>query len=196
MQLQDISSQQCFAYQASMRDTLVIFWVFLFLGSEGCQVLMRGEKSNISVQEMEKLFGLPEHYTDVQNLSPTIRQKLLGKSWSVHVICELLTPLLTHSESIRSNDPVEADVSVNDTNDATASDVSVNDTNDETASQLNDLKTSTVGTFTRDNVKSNRRRAILKKRLTNNLKQIKTRYIVRKSKLLLLKKTHKNKLKI
>lgn len=140
---------------------------------------MRGEKSNISVQEMEKLFGLPEHYTDVQNLSPTIRQKLLGKSWSVQVICELLTPLssLTHSESICSNEPVEADVSV------------LNDS-DETTSQLNDLKTSTVVSFTRDNVKSNRRRAIFKKRLTNNLKQIKTRYIVRKSKLLLLKKRH------
>lgn len=140
---------------------------------------MRGEKSNISVQEMEKLFGLPEHYTDVQNLSPTIRQKLLGKSWSVQVICELLTPLssLTHSESICSNEPVEADVIV------------LSDS-DETTSQLNDLKTSTVVSFTRDNVKSNRRRAIFKKRLTNNLKQIKTRYIVRKSKLLLLKKRH------
>lgn len=138
---------------------------------------MRGEKSNISVQEMEKLFGLPEHYTDVQNLSPTMRQKLLGKSWSVQVICELLTPLssLAHSESICSDEPVEANVS------------DLNGTRDETASQLNDFKTSTVGTFTRDNVKSNRR-AILKKRLTNKLKQVQARYVVRKSKLILLKK--------
>lgn len=150
---------------------------------------MRGEKSNISVQEMEKLFGLPEHYTDVQNLSPTIRQKLLGKSWSVQVICELLTPIssLSHSESICSNAPVDANVIVlSDTSD---------DTSDKTASPL-DVKTSTVGTFTRDNAKSNRKRAILKKRLTNKLKQVQARYVVRKSKLILLKKIHKNKFKI
>lgn len=153
---------------------------------------MRGEKSNISVQEMEKLFGLPEHYTDVQNLSPTIRQKLLGKSWSVQVICELLTPIssLTHSESIRSNAPVDANVIVlSDTSDTS------DDTSDETASPL-DVKTSTVGTFTRDNAKSNRKRAILKKRLTNKLKQVQARYVVKKSKLILLKKIHKNKFKI
>lgn len=158
---------------------------------------MRGEKSNISVQEMEKLFGLPEHYTDVQNLSPTIRQKLLGKSWSVQVICELLTPIssLSHSESICSNAPVDANVIVlSDTSD-TIDDTS-DDTKDETASPLDDFKTSTVGTFTRDNAKSNRRRAILKKRLTNKLKQVQARYVVRKSKLILLKKIHKNKFKI
>lgn len=139
---------------------------------------------------MEKLFGLPEHYTDVQNISTTIRQKLLGKSWSVQVICELLTPLksLTHSESICKNEPVEANVVVwNDT-------TSVSD--DETASQLIDLKTSTVGTLTRDNVKSNRRRAILENRLTNKQKQVQARYLVRKSKLLLLKKRYRKTNKI
>lgn len=57
--------------------------VLHFLGKGRSQVLMKGKKLNLSVQEIEKLYRHPEHYTVVQNLSPTTRQKLPGKSWSV-----------------------------------------------------------------------------------------------------------------
>ncbi|XP_006824674.1 DNA (cytosine-5)-methyltransferase 3C-like, partial [Saccoglossus kowalevskii] len=43
--------------------------------------------------EMERLFGFPEHYTDVGNMSRTARQKLLGQAWSVPVARHLLAPL-------------------------------------------------------------------------------------------------------
>ena len=40
-----------------------------------------------------RLFGFPDHYTDVANLGRCGRQKLLGKAWSVPVIRHLLSPL-------------------------------------------------------------------------------------------------------
>ena len=40
-----------------------------------------------------RLFGFPAHYTDVSNLSNTKRRALLGRSWSVQVITEILRPL-------------------------------------------------------------------------------------------------------
>ena len=40
-----------------------------------------------------RLFGFPPHYTDVNNLGRSGRQKLLGKSWSVPVLRHLLSPL-------------------------------------------------------------------------------------------------------
>ena len=42
-----------------------------------------------------RIFGLPVHYTDVGNLAPGRRQKLLGRSWCVPVIEHILKPL-TH----------------------------------------------------------------------------------------------------
>ncbi|KAM7435199.1 hypothetical protein ABFA07_014862 [Porites harrisoni] len=52
------------------------------------------EKEDILwVTEMERLFGLPSHYTDVSNMGRSQRQRLLGKSWSVPVIRHLLSPL-------------------------------------------------------------------------------------------------------
>lgn len=45
------------------------------------------------ITEMERLFGLPSHYTDVSNMGRSQRQRLLGKSWSVPVIRHLLSPL-------------------------------------------------------------------------------------------------------
>ena len=39
------------------------------------------------------LFGFPEHYTDIGNIAPTKRLKILAKSWSVAVIKEILRPL-------------------------------------------------------------------------------------------------------
>ncbi|KAG7154854.1 DNA (cytosine-5)-methyltransferase 3-like, partial [Homarus americanus] len=43
--------------------------------------------------EIEKIFGFPQHYTDVGNLTPKERQTLLGKSWSVPVVLHILKPL-------------------------------------------------------------------------------------------------------
>ncbi|XP_045581588.2 uncharacterized protein [Procambarus clarkii] len=43
--------------------------------------------------EIEKIFGFPQHYTDVGNLSQRERQNLLGKSWSVPVIQHILKAL-------------------------------------------------------------------------------------------------------
>lgn len=43
-----------------------------------------------------RLFGFPDHYTDVANLGRSGRQKLLGKAWSVPVVRHLLSPLKVH----------------------------------------------------------------------------------------------------
>ena len=40
-----------------------------------------------------RLFGFPDHYTDVGNIAPTKRQKILAKSWSVPVVQHILRPL-------------------------------------------------------------------------------------------------------
>ncbi|XP_066921722.1 DNA (cytosine-5)-methyltransferase 3B-like isoform X2 [Clytia hemisphaerica] len=45
------------------------------------------------ITEVERIFGFPEHYTDIGNMGQRQRQKLLGKSWSVPVIQHLLMPL-------------------------------------------------------------------------------------------------------
>ncbi|XP_048240340.1 uncharacterized protein LOC124113634 [Haliotis rufescens] len=54
---------------------------------------MEGETTGIWIPEVERLFGYPPHYTDVGNLPATRRQKLLGKSWSIPIMRNLLTPL-------------------------------------------------------------------------------------------------------
>lgn len=52
-----------------------------------------GNKINfLWLNECEKLFGLPEHYTDY-GLSPQKRQVLIGRAWSVPVIYKILEPL-------------------------------------------------------------------------------------------------------
>nr|AYW00064.1 DNA methyltransferase 3 [Mizuhopecten yessoensis] len=56
-------------------------------------VLMNGKEDNIWISELERVFGFPPHYTDVGNLPPTKRQRLLGKSWSVPVVQHILSPL-------------------------------------------------------------------------------------------------------
>lgn len=42
---------------------------------------------------LSRLFGFPEHYTDVGNMGRSGRQRLLGKAWSVPVVRHLLSPL-------------------------------------------------------------------------------------------------------
>ena len=46
-----------------------------------------------------RLFGFPDHYTDVANLGRCGRQRLLGKAWSVPVIRHLLSPLKDYFKS-------------------------------------------------------------------------------------------------
>ena len=46
-----------------------------------------------------RLFGFPEHYTDVGNLGRAGRQRLLGKAWSVPVIRHLFSPLKEYFKS-------------------------------------------------------------------------------------------------
>lgn len=52
-----------------------------------------GNETGLLITEIECLFGVPEHYTDTNNLSITDRRKLLGKAWCVPVITEILEPL-------------------------------------------------------------------------------------------------------
>nr|XP_042911601.1 DNA (cytosine-5)-methyltransferase 3B isoform X2 [Parasteatoda tepidariorum] len=56
-------------------------------------VEMKGIPDILWITELERVFGFPMHYTDVGNLSPTKRQELLGRSWSVPVITQILNPL-------------------------------------------------------------------------------------------------------
>ncbi|GBN49537.1 DNA (cytosine-5)-methyltransferase 3B [Araneus ventricosus] len=45
------------------------------------------------VTELERIFGFPIHYTDTGNLNIQKRRELLGRSWSVPVIKDILQPL-------------------------------------------------------------------------------------------------------
>nr|XP_018899094.1 PREDICTED: DNA (cytosine-5)-methyltransferase 3A-like isoform X3 [Bemisia tabaci] len=56
-------------------------------------VLMNGKGDTLWATEMEELFGFPRHYTDAGNLQPSRRLRLLGKSWSIPVLCHILKPL-------------------------------------------------------------------------------------------------------
>ncbi|XP_067936332.1 DNA (cytosine-5)-methyltransferase 3C-like [Watersipora subatra] len=63
-------------------------------------VVMNGQSDKLWPTELEKVFGLPVHYTDAGNLAPGKRQKLLGRSWCVPVIEHLLKPL-THLFAVK-----------------------------------------------------------------------------------------------
>lgn len=54
---------------------------------------MNEEYDCLWTTELEEIFSLPRHYTDVNNLSATKRQKLIGQSWCVQTITEILRPL-------------------------------------------------------------------------------------------------------
>ncbi|KAJ8037072.1 DNA (cytosine-5)-methyltransferase 3B [Holothuria leucospilota] len=62
-------------------------------GETSLPVEMDGKEDTLWCTELERLFGFPDHYTDVNNLSRGDRQKLLGQCWSVPVIHHLLAPL-------------------------------------------------------------------------------------------------------
>ncbi|XP_053360127.1 DNA (cytosine-5-)-methyltransferase 3 beta, duplicate a isoform X2 [Clarias gariepinus] len=56
-------------------------------------VTMNGKEDYLWCTEMERVFGFPKHYTDVNNMCRGQRQKVLGRSWSVPVIRHLFAPL-------------------------------------------------------------------------------------------------------
>ncbi|XP_049519757.1 DNA (cytosine-5)-methyltransferase 3C-like [Dermacentor silvarum] len=56
-------------------------------------VIMNDEGDVLWTTELEQLFGFPRHYTDVGNISLGKRRQLLGKAWSVPVVCHILRPL-------------------------------------------------------------------------------------------------------
>lgn len=45
-----------------------------------------------------RIFGFPKHYTDVNNMGRSQRQRVLGRSWSVPVIRHLFAPLKDYFE--------------------------------------------------------------------------------------------------
>ncbi|GFU49688.1 hypothetical protein NPIL_446961 [Nephila pilipes] len=60
---------------------------------ENCTVLpveMNGEPDSLWLTELEKVFGFPVHFTDIGNLSISKRQELIGRSWSVPVVKDIL----------------------------------------------------------------------------------------------------------
>jgi len=58
-----------------------------------CPVTQDGKPDTLWPTELETLFGLPRHYTDVGSLSPTKRQKLIGQGWTVPVVKHIMRPL-------------------------------------------------------------------------------------------------------
>ncbi|KAG0438768.1 hypothetical protein HPB47_016877 [Ixodes persulcatus] len=64
-------------------------------GKQGMLPVQVGERGAdvLWITELERVFGFPSHYTDVGNLSLGRRQQLLGRAWSVPVVCHLLAPL-------------------------------------------------------------------------------------------------------
>ncbi|XP_020491467.2 DNA (cytosine-5-)-methyltransferase 3 beta, duplicate a [Labrus bergylta] len=61
-------------------------------------VNMNGKEDYLWCTEMEQIFGFPKHYTDVNNMGRSHRQKVLGRSWSVPVIRHLFAPLKDYYE--------------------------------------------------------------------------------------------------
>lgn len=61
-------------------------------------VAMNGREDYLWCTELEQIFGFPKHYTDVNNMGRSQRQKVLGRSWSVPVIRHLFAPLKDYFE--------------------------------------------------------------------------------------------------
>ncbi|KAJ3586413.1 hypothetical protein NHX12_012811 [Muraenolepis orangiensis] len=61
-------------------------------------VSMNGKEDYLWCTEMEQVFGFPKHYTDVNNMGRSQRQRVLGRSWSVPVIRHLFAPLKDYFE--------------------------------------------------------------------------------------------------
>ena len=75
-------------------DHLTFFEYFFILGKNKIKpVKQNGKATDLRVDELEKIFGFPHHYTDV-GLKDSERLKLLGKSFCVQAFKSLLEPLL------------------------------------------------------------------------------------------------------
>ena len=55
------------------------------------------------LQEIEQVFGFPEHYTDVGYMSCSERQKILGHAWSVPVIKSIFQHLKGYVREMKDN---------------------------------------------------------------------------------------------
>ena len=71
--------------------------IFIFLA----QVVL--PRYNCLKRDFCRIFGVPEHYTDVNNLGPKERLALLGRSWSVPVIRQLFAPLKEYFANSKSS---------------------------------------------------------------------------------------------
>ncbi|XP_036960493.1 DNA (cytosine-5-)-methyltransferase 3 beta, duplicate a [Acanthopagrus latus] len=67
-------------------------------GKMGLPVNMNGKEDYLWCTELEQIFGFPKHYTDVNNMGRSQRQRVLGRSWSVPVIRHLFAPLKDYFE--------------------------------------------------------------------------------------------------
>uniref|UniRef100_A0A671VLT5 DNA (cytosine-5-)-methyltransferase n=1 Tax=Sparus aurata TaxID=8175 RepID=A0A671VLT5_SPAAU len=67
-------------------------------GKMGLPVNMNGKEDYLWCTELEQIFGFPKHYTDVNNMGRSQRQRVLGRSWSVPVIRHLFAPLKDYYE--------------------------------------------------------------------------------------------------
>lgn len=77
-----------------------------------------------------RLFGFPDHYTDVANLGRCGRQRLLGKAWSVPVIRHLLSPMKDYFKSNTVKEPSPLSLARGNravTNDATQTDEEISE---------------------------------------------------------------------
>lgn len=76
-------------YTITILKLINLFFKFCS-GKSRNPVCQDGQYTGLFITEIEAIFGLPQHFTDVGDLSISSRQKLLGRAWSVQVIRDLL----------------------------------------------------------------------------------------------------------
>lgn len=76
----------------------VIAIIRLLLGKSRKPVMTANGTRNISIQEIENIFGFPRNYTDTRNLNTGMRLQLLGKAWSVPCVAQIISTLKKYFE--------------------------------------------------------------------------------------------------
>ena len=66
------------------------FWISLVIFAG--QVLDNGRPVYLTIEELERIFGFKAGYTNYLDLSYNQRLILLGLSWSIETVCEILKP--------------------------------------------------------------------------------------------------------
>ncbi|CAC5368096.1 unnamed protein product [Mytilus coruscus] len=56
-------------------------------------VTMNGKDDIIWISELERVFGFPDHYTDVGNITVTKRRQMIGRAWSIPVLKKILNTI-------------------------------------------------------------------------------------------------------